>query len=78
MWDCHGFTRVAKLISDRSDAKYIFKDWQARFLPAIEELSVGTYVLALPRVEQDLRWCPVITLDATQHARFYIYTSSSH
>ena len=74
MWDYHGFARVAKLISDRSDAKYIFKDWQAGSLRAVEELSVGTYVLALPRVDQDLRWCPIITLDATEHARFtYIH-----
>ena len=77
MWDYHGFARVAKLISDRSDAKYIFKDWQAGNLRAVEELSVGTYVLALPRVDRDLRWCPIVTLDATEHARFYIYTSSS-
>ena len=74
MWDYHGFARVAKLISDRSDAKYIFKDWQAGSLRAVEELSVGTYVLALPRVERDLRWCPIVTLDATEHARFpYIH-----
>ena len=74
MWDYHGFARVAKLISDRSDAKYIFKDWQAGSLRAVEELSVGTYVLALPRVERDLRWCPKVTLDATEHARFtYIH-----
>ena len=65
---------MAKLISDRSDAKYIFKDWQAGSLRAVEELSVGTYVVALPRVVRDLRWCPIITLDATEHARFtYIH-----
>ena len=74
MWDYHGFARVAKLISDRSDAKYIFKDWQAGNVRAVEELSVGTYVLALPRVDRDLRWCPIVTLDATEHARFtYIH-----
>ena len=74
MWDYQGFARVDKLISDRADAKYIFKDWQAGSLRAVEELSVGTYVLALPRVERDLRWCPIVTLDATEHARLtYIH-----
>ena len=74
MWDYHGFARVAKLISDRSDAKYIFKDWQAGSLRGVEELYVGTFVLALPRVEQDLCWRPIVALDATEHARLtYIH-----
>ena len=50
MWDYYGFARVAELIGDRSDAKYLFKDWQAGSLRAVEELPVGTYALALSEI----------------------------
>ena len=54
---------LALVFRKASDYPHLFSGWRAEHCAGVEELCIGTYVLVLPNIAEDVHWSAVVVGD---------------